>query len=169
MSTTEDAVPDSIAADLEGAAAEGAELVGVSVEDEPSRIVDAINRFLTPEKQKQKGWFGKANVDPEIDNWTDCALPVGCLWGQVMVRHFSWRWASLTQHDHDDFKAIAVVSEDGSLAIFPFHYCFGCVENRVHPTVLLAFNMLVAGKIPQLPAGEYANLMDGVRHIVPPG
>lgn len=85
-----------------------------------------------------------------------------------MVRQFGWQWASLTQHDHDDFKAIAVVSDDRSLAIFPFHYCFGCLENHVTPTVLLAFNMLDGGGIPQQEARGYINLMDGVNHIVPP-
>ncbi len=85
-----------------------------------------------------------------------------------MVRQFGWHWADITQHDHNDFKVVAVVSEDRSLAIFPFHYCFGCLENNVTPAVLLAFNMLVAGKVPKLEARGYANLMDGVRHIVPP-
>jgi len=160
MSTSEEPIPESIAENLHGAAAEGAELVGTSVDAEPEKIVDAINRFLT--KPKKGGWFSK------VDNWDDRALPIGSLWGAAMVREFGWTWASLIQHDHDDFKAIAVVNEDRSLAVFPFHYCFGCLESNVTPTPLLAFNMLRAGKIPQQEAGGYTNLMDGVQHIVPP-
>ncbi len=160
MSTSEEPLSDSIAENLHGTAAEGAELVGTSVDAEPSAIADAINRFLT--KPKKSGWFSK------VDNWDDRALPIGSLWGTAMVRQFGWHWASLTQHDRDDFKAVAVVSDDRSLAIFPFHYCFGCLENHVPPTVLLAFNMLDAGRIPQQEGRGYTNLMDGVQHIVPP-
>lgn len=161
MSTSEEPIPESIVENLHGAATEGAEIVGLSVDAKPEEIVDAINRFLT--KPKKPGWFSK------VDNWDDRALPIGSLWGAAMVREFGWQWASLTQHDHDDFKAIALVNSDRSLAIFPFHYCFGCLENNVTPTLLLAFNMLKAGKIPQQEPSGYTNLMDGVRHIVPPG
>jgi hypothetical protein len=160
MSTSEEQIPESLAENLHGAAAEGAALVGTSVDAATEDIVDAINRFLT--KPKKGGWFAK------IDNWEDRALPIGSLWGAAMVREFGWSWASLIQHDHDDFKAIALVNEDRSLSIFPFHYCFGCLENKATPTVLLAFNMLKAGTIPQQEAGGYTNLMDGVQHIVPP-
>jgi hypothetical protein len=165
MSTTEEPLSDSIAENLVGAASEGADIVDVDVDDEPLAVVQAINRFLEPPK---KGWFWTPTADANVDNWTDRALPVGSLWGQIIVRHFGWHWASLIQHDQDDFKAIAVVSEDRSLAVFPFHYCFGCLENHLHPTVLLAFNILDTGKIPQQPVGEFVNLMDSVRHIVPP-
>ncbi|MCO8123285.1 hypothetical protein NHH03_16165 [Stieleria sp. TO1_6] len=149
-----------MAANLHGAATEGAELVGTSVDAEPAVIVEAINSFLA--KPKKAGWFAK------VDNWDDRALPIGSLWGHAIARKFGWQWASLTQHDHDDFKAIAIVNDDRSLAVFPFHYCFGCLENHVPPTVLLAYNMLDAAKIPQQPPGGYMNLMDGVHHIIPP-
>ncbi len=159
MSTSESPVSKEIAGNLAGAAEEGAELVGVKVDAAPKVIVDAINRFLS--KPKKAGWFKK------VDNW-DRALPIGSLWGSAMAREFGWHWADLIQHDHDDFKVIAIVNGDRSLAIFPFHYCFGCLENNVTPTVLLAFNMLKDGAIPPQKAKSYTNLMDGVHHIVPP-
>lgn len=160
MSTSESPVPKSVAGNLSGAAEEGAELVGVTVDAEPHDIVAAIDRFLS--KPTKAGWFKK------VDNWTDRALPLGSLWGSAMSREFGWQWANLIQHDHNDFKVIALVNGDRSLAIFPFHYCFGCLENNVTPTVLLAFNMLKAGTIPKQSAKSYTNLMDGVHHIVPP-
>ena len=165
MSTTEEPVAESIASSIHGAAAEGAEIVGVDPNADATTKIEAINNFLTP---KKAGWFGK-KTDPNVDNWTDRSLPIGCLWGETMVQHFGWTWANLIQHDHDDFKAIAVVNDDRSLAIFPWHYCFGCLENDVHPTVLLAFKMLGAEKIPKQDPRGFANLMDGVQHIVPPG
>jgi len=126
----------------------------------PETIIDAINRFLT--KPKKGGWLFK------VDNWADRALPIGSLWGSAMVREFGWQWAILGQNGHDDSKAMALVNDDRSLAVFPFDYCFGCLENNVTPTVLLAFNMLKADKIPKQEAGSYTNLLDGVQHIVPP-
>lgn len=160
MATSESPISELIAENLSGAATEGAELVGISVDAEPKEIVDAINRFLT--QPKKAGWFSK------VDNWQDRALPIGSLWGTAMMREFGWQWANLIQHDHNDFEVIALVNGDRSLAVFPFHYCFGCLENHVTPTVLLAFNMLKAGTIPQQVAKSYTNLMDGVHHIVPP-
>jgi hypothetical protein len=52
--------------------------------------------------------------------------------------------------------------------VYPFHYLVGCMENGVYPTVLLAFNLLIANEIPDFEPGEYVNVMDGVQHIVPP-
>lgn len=164
MSTTELPLDDSIAEHLDGAAREDAELVGVSVDDRSSTIINAINRFLEP---SSGGARRQSGVECNVDNWTDRALPVGSLWGQTMVRCFGWHWASLIQHDHDDFRAVAIVNEDRSLAVFPFYYCFGCLENDVYPKILLAFNMLEAGKIPQQPKYGFMNLMDGVQHIMP--
>jgi hypothetical protein len=160
MSTSESPISQSIADNLPGAAEEGAELVGITVDAYPQEIVAAINHFLT--KPKKVGWLKK------LDNWEDRALPIGSLWGSAMSREFGWQWVNLIQHDHNDFKVIALVNGDRSLAIFPFHYCFGCLENNVTPTVLLAFNMLKAGTIPPQAAKSYTNLMDGVHHIVPP-
>ncbi len=166
MSTIEEPIPKSTIEKLAGAAGEGAVLVGVSPDDPPVTIFEAINRFL--ELSKKTGWFKKSKVDPNIDNWSDRALPIGSLWGQIMVRHFGWHWASLIQPELDNFKAMAVVNNDRSLTIFPFHYCFGCLENHVYPTIYLAFQMLEAGKIPPQPSNGFVNLMDGVRHIIPP-
>lgn len=160
MSTSEEPLPESIAENIPGAAAEGAELVGISVDAEPQEIVAAINDFLTT--------ANKSDAVADIDLWTDRALPLGCLWGEALARAFEWQWASLIQHDHDDYQAVAIVNPDRSLAIFPFHYCYGCLENRVIPTVLLAFNMLQAGTIPPQKPRGYVNVMDGVRHIIPP-
>ena len=128
------------------------------MDNTPKNIVTVINGFLKPPN----------GSGPNTDNWTDLALPVGCLWAHAMNERFGWNWANLIQHDHDDLKVVAIVNADRSLAIFPFHYCFGCLEHDVQPTVLLAFNMLEAGRIPAQPSSGYSSLMDGVSHIVPP-
>ncbi len=69
---------------------------------------------------------------------------------------------------HDDLKVLAIFDKSRSIGIYPFHFVFGCFENSVYPTILIAFNMLVSKKIPVFDPKSYENLMDGVHHIVPP-
>ncbi len=160
MNMTELPFDESIAKHLPGAAREGAQLVGVSIDEPPIRIVEAINAFIAA--PPKKSWFKR------IDNWNDRAMPLGSLWAAQMQRQFGWQWVSVIQHDHDDFHALAMFDEQRSIGIYPFHYVFGCLENQIYPTILLAFNMLLAGEIPRFERGAYVNLMDGVQHIVPP-
>ncbi len=146
-------------ANIEGSAGEGAEYAGVEVDASPLEIVTAINKFVSkPPRKRSKS----------VDNWTDRALPLGSLWGCQLVRHFGWEWSSVIFHDHDDSKAFGVFAKDRSLAVYPWHFIFGCLENKAPVTILLAFNMLEAGKIPLQEAKAYVNLMDHVHFIIPP-
>jgi hypothetical protein len=162
MSISEFSVEPHILEGIEGSAVEGADLVGVAVDDPPAEIVAAINAYLSrPREGREK------SSDPP-DNWTDVALPVGSLWGQQMVRKFGWEWAGAVFPDREDFRAIGVFNGDRSLAIYPWHFVLGCVENDATVTILLAFNMLLAGTIPPQGQGERWNVMEHVHHIVPP-
>lgn len=160
MKITEGSIPDSTRESLIGAAGEGAEIIGVSLQSPPTEIVKAINAFVA--KPPKKWFFSK------IDNWSDRALPLGCLWGLQLVREFDWEWTSVTFHGQGGSKAIGVFSKNRSIGVYPFEFIFGCLENQAPVTIMLAFNMLSSGKIPDLPPGEFQNLMDGVHHIVPP-
>ena len=151
-------ISEEILANVRGAAAEMASAVGVAIDDEPLKIVTAVNAYVS----KPPETTGK------VDNWTDRALPLGSLWGEQLVRQFGWEWASVTFHDKGDVKANGVFNKNRSLAIYPWHFVFGCLENKAPVTILLAFNMLAAGKIPDMEPGEYVNVMEGVHHIVPP-
>ena len=159
MRITEHPLAPEILSNLAGSAIEGAALAGVRPDAEPLKMVAAINTFVA---KPPKSWFRK------VDNWTERALPLGSLWGAQMVRQFGWEWAGITRHDQGDAQAVGVFDGRRTLAIFPFEFVFGCLESGSYPTILLAFNMLLAGKIPELEAGGYMNLMDGVRHVVPP-
>jgi hypothetical protein len=98
----------------------------------------------------------------------DSEIFFGCLWGAQLVRQLGWEWANVTFHDYNDAHAIGVFSPDRSLAIYPFHFIFGCLENKAPVTILLSFNLLEDGtRIPELPARSYTNVMDHVHHIVP--
>jgi hypothetical protein len=159
MNVTELPIESNIAEHLPGATKEGAKLVAISETDEPIKIVEAINTFVAnPPKKK---WFKRT------DNW-DLAMPIGSLWAEQMRRQFNWGWVNMIQHDHNDFKVLALFDSKRSVGIYPFHYVYGCLENKVYPTILLAFNMLIAGKIPEFEDHSYTNLMDGVQHIIPP-
>jgi hypothetical protein len=160
MHVTEVPMEEIYTKHIPGAAKEGAGMLGVSVEAEPIRIVEAINEFIA--KPPKKKWFQR------IDNWNDRAMPLGCLWATQMQRQFEWQWVNMIQHDHNDFKVVAMFDTERTVGIYPFHYVFGCFDNKVYPTILLAFNMLIAGKIPAFETRSYVNLMDGVQHIVPP-
>lgn len=156
---TEEEIPASMLANIEGSAAEGADLVGVAVDAAPLEIVAAVNKFVSKPPKRRSG---------RVDNWTDRALPLGSLWGCQLVRQFGWEWAGVIFHEHGDSKAFGVFAKDRSLAVYPWHFIFGCLENKAPATILLSFNMLAAGRIPAQEAKAYVNLMDGVHHIVPP-
>jgi hypothetical protein len=71
-------------------------------------------------------------------------------------------------HDRGDAEAVGVFSRDRSLAIYPFHFVFSCLEERAPVTILLAFQILSEGtRVPKLPAGGYENVMDNVHHSPP--
>lgn len=92
----------------------------------------------------------------------------GCLWGDQLVREFGWEWANVTFHDYEDAQAMGVFSPDRSLAIYPFHFIYGCFENKAPVTILLAHQVLsTPNRVPPLPARGYENVMDNVHHIVP--
>jgi hypothetical protein len=61
-----------------------------------------------------------------------------------------------------------VFSSDRSLGIYPWYFILGCIENGAPATILLAWNMLKEGAIPEIESNSYTNLMDGVHHIIPP-
>jgi hypothetical protein len=159
MRVTEEPIDPETLASLEDAAGEGAELAGIRLDAPPLEIVAAINAFVRREQEQPT---------EGVDYWEDRALPLGCLWGLQLVSHFGWEWANVTLHDHGDAQAMGVFSQDRSLAIYPFYFLFGCLENGAPVTVLLTFNMLESGKIPPQAAKSYVNVMDGARHIVPP-
>lgn len=160
MHVTEDRIKTSTLVHIEGSAGEGAELVGVRVDAAPLEIVTAVNQFVSKQQRRRRS--------SRVDNWTDRALPLGSLWGCQLVRQFGWEWSGVIFHEHGDSKAVGVFAKDRSLAVYPWHFIFGSLENKAPVTILLSFNMLAAGRIPAQRAKAYVNLMEGVHHIVPP-
>ncbi|MCO8120888.1 hypothetical protein NHH03_04000 [Stieleria sp. TO1_6] len=124
----------------------------------PETVVERVDDFVY---RLQKGEVAA----PEGE---DVEVYFGCLWGQQLVRELGWQWANVTFHDHGDSQAMGVFSPDRSLAIYPFHFITGCLENGAPVTIMLAFNTLRDGEsVPALPPQAYENVMDNVHHIVP--
>jgi hypothetical protein len=160
MKISEEAIDSETLDPILGCANDAAQMLGIDLEKlSPQEIVSHIDNCIL-NIQKGQG--------PEIHEEDDPALTLGSLWGQQLVKELGWEWSSVTFHEHDDTKAVGVFSKDRSLAIYPFHFVYGCLENNATVTILLSFNMLVDGKrIPSLPAGGFENVMDNVSHIVP--
>ena len=94
------------------------------------------------------------------------SLGLGYLWGSQLVRRFGWEWTVL--HKPDQGEAYSVVTKDRSLAVHPTHFLKACLDDpRADCTLMLAYNMLEAGKMTGMPANGYENVMWGVRRIVP--
>ncbi len=160
MNITEEAIDSETLDPILGCANDAAQMLGIDLEKlSPKEIVALVDNCVL---NIQKG------EAPEIHEEDDPSLTLGSLWGQQMVNELCWEWSSVTFHDHDDTKAVGVFSKDRALAIYPFHFVHGCLENNATVTILLAFNMLIEGtRIPELPAGGFENVMDNVSHIVP--
>ena len=158
---SEQPFPESTLQALHAEVAQGAKLLGVSPDDDPATIVAAVDEFVYNWQCGDKP--PKRVLDPENAPFT-----LGAVWGQQLVRAFGWEWAIVTFHEHGDTTAPGVLSPDRSLAVYPIHFAMGCLQDpTVDTTILIAFNMLAAGKIGDSTPGSYFNLMDGVHRIIP--
>lgn len=135
----------------------------VGAEPEPKAAVQAVETFVEKWQAERRNPLKKLfrrGPDP-----VDVALSLGIIWGDQLVRQFGWEWTCL-QTDGQDLYA--VVSPDRSLAVYPTYFIKACLDDPYADcTAMLAFNMLEAGNVGELPAGEYENLMAGVRRIIP--
>lgn len=145
---------------LHEVAAEAASFLGVDLlTDTPATIIERIDECVY---RTQKGDGPTLPDDEQIDAF------LGTLWGEAMVKEFGWNWSKVIFHEYDDAEAVGVFSPDRSLAIYPFHFIYGCVENDAPVTIMLAFNILKDGsRVPKLPEYGYENVMDNVHHIIP--
>jgi hypothetical protein len=139
--------------------AESNRLLGMDPRQADARtVLEAVNNFVV---KWQKG--------EQPTDLADARYSLGAVWGEQLAATLGWEWAGVTFHEHGDSQAVGIFSPDRSLAIYPFHFLLGCLKDpHVPVTILLSFNMLTEGKVPKMPPKGYQNVMDGVRHIVPP-
>lgn len=139
----------------------GSKLLGVSPDDDPAKIVAAVDAFVFD-------WQCGDHPPASVLDAEDAPFRMGAVWGEQFVRAFDWEWKMVTFHEHKDSTAPAVLSPDRSLAVYPTHFIMGCLQDpTVDTTILIAFNMLAASTIDSTTPGSYFNLMDGVHRIIP--
>lgn len=171
MNLTERPMDEDTLAAIEQFAEEAAHWLELENVDavSPEPIVAAIDE-LVYELQKaimaeEAALEGAESALPDAE---DASLTLASLWGQQLVRQFGWQWATVVFHELDNTEAVGVFSPDRSLAIYPFHFVFSCLEDRAPVTILLAFHVLQASdRVPELPAYSYENVMDNVHHTAP--
>jgi hypothetical protein len=164
MNVSEEPVSDEIMGNIRDCAQSALLLLGEKYATaEPPAVVAAIDDFVY---RWQKG----DRPSTDVVEGEDAQLLMGSLWGEQLVKQFGWQWAQLTFHDYKDAVAFGVFSPDRSLAIYPLEFMLGCLRDAdVDATVLLSFNMLLAGSVPKMKKKSYTNVMDGVQRIVPRG
>jgi hypothetical protein len=153
--------PESTAEALREEIADGTKLLGVSPDDDPAKIVAAVDAFVFD-------WQCGDHPPASVLDAEDAPFRMGAVWGEQLVRAFGWEWAMVKFHEHGDTTAPGVLSPDRALAVYPIHFIMGCLQDStVDTTILIAFNMLAAGSIDGSTPGSYFNLMDGVHRIIP--
>jgi hypothetical protein len=161
VNVSDQPINDELMGNLRGCATDAAAVLHTDLASAaPTDVVEAIDAFAY---RWQKG----DRPPPEVVEDTEQArLIFGSLWGEQLVRQIGWEWAFVDVGDGS--RALGVVSQDRSFVVYPLDFMLDCMQDaNVDVTVALSFNMLMAGSVPKLPPRSYANLMDGVRRIVP--
>ena len=132
---------------------------------EPEAILQAVEDFVDRWQDEKRRPLKKLFSRGPSPNPTSTSLGLGFLWGNQLVRRFGWVWTRIQDNGQETF---AVVSPDRAIAVYPTQFLRVCLDDpRVDCTIMLAFNMLAAGKVSGVPARSYENLMGGVHRIVP--
>ncbi|CBN59064.1 MULTISPECIES: hypothetical protein [Kamptonema] len=129
----------------------------------PDAIVQKVDSFVDQWQTEPDSFFKKYfthKPDP-----IDVALGLGIVWGNQLVRQFSWEWVCI-QDDGQDWYG--VVSPNRSLIIYPTYFIKACLDDSsIDCTAMLSFNMLAANDFSDLPENGYENFMQSVYRIIP--
>lgn len=134
----------------------------------PLDICQAIENFIDhwQDERRKPNPFKKLLSRGPTPNPLANSLLLGYLWGNQLVRQFGWVWVCLQEERQGE--AHSVVTVDRSLVIHPTRFIKACLEDpRADCTIMLAYNMMLAGEMSGMPANGYENVMWGVRRIVP--
>lgn len=142
-------------------AADAAKILGVSLDESPKTILEAVNECVHDVKKGD---------GPKLDEDADIVMLLGALWGNQLVKALSWEWANIDLTDRDPpFAAIGVVSPNRDKVIYPFNFISLCLEKDVVVSTLLVYNVLVEKpETTVYEPGSCENMMTRIAHIVPP-
>lgn len=159
MAITDGPIPDETLQKIRDCARGALDDLGPEIAaDGPSGIVAAIDDIMDQVQQDPAGVSKEEGADPSVF--------FGALWGEQLVAALGWEWANVDLGLGEPL--IGVVAPDRSLVVYPFHFlAHRMADPGLDVTVALAFKMLVDKAIPAMPPGGYADVMEGVRRIVP--
>ncbi len=84
------------------------------------------------------------------------ALMLACAWGDAVCEELGYAWVNVRWPDGN---SIGVVPKKRQFAIYPLPYIRRIMEDRdADNTILLLFNMLVAGHVPKSGPNTYVTL-----------
>ena len=96
---------------------------------------------------------GFAFLKPNVRHNISVAL--GSVWGHLLTKETSWEWCGLSL---DGAEFLAVVSPDRACAISPVGFIQQQLAGDSDDTVILLFNMIRGGNLPNAAPGEYRML-----------
>lgn len=163
MSLQVSEVSSEIQQSLSGCIASAGEVLGLQATD-PSGLAEEVDQLIVA-CQRNAAEFEQRFPGENL------GVLLGVAWGTQLVNAFGWSWQQVSDdEDASAGKALAVVSADQAIAIYPIDFVQFCLENpTVDCTVVLAFNMLKEAKHPRFAPGELVDFMSGVQRIVPRG
>ena len=132
-----------------------------SVETSAEDVVGAIDAHT--DAIQQAVLVGSLTLDRE--DCTYISLFLGCLFGDQLNQALGWDWCCLVDGENEFY---AVAAQDRSLVVFPSDFITSCLEDpKIDCTVMLAFNMLSAGRFGGEPANGYLDVLSQVTRVVP--
>ncbi len=146
-------VDSAVRSDIDAFIPRGYVRLDVDETAEPAAIVKVAHAYVEAIQRK-------ARSIKSAKERTMMQMELGCAWGEQLRRALGWQWASVKTAKGQD-AGLALISPDCALAHYPFafvgaHLAAKAKEN----TLLLLFNMLVAGKEPAaVKAGSYTTVM----------
>jgi hypothetical protein len=129
-------------------------------DEPPTDIVMAVDECVYQHQKGQPHPFTSRD---------DGRSALASVWGQQLVRALGWHWAGIVhpEFEEGDF-AIALLSENRSLLIYPVDFIEVCWRTKRDVTIALAFNMLVKGdEFSSEPPNSFCDVMAEVRRIIP--
>lgn len=161
MKIKEEPLCDEVMAEIRDCATKALAVLGVERHTmDTAAVVQAIDEFIYHLQRDDDA--PRHGISDDVE----ARMLMGSLWGEQIVKEFSWNWAKVT-FDDGNRSEFGVLSPNRSLAIYPFDFLLCCFESSIDVTIMLCFNMLRAGAIPEEEMDTYDNLMHGIRRIVP--
>jgi hypothetical protein len=143
-----DRVAPELADDLARFVGKGYALLQVDETAPPKTVVEKIHTFIDDVVNGRR-----AIADPDEEN---APLALGVLLGQQFARELGWAWAHVRL---DGWASIGVIDPEGRWIVTPLATVKDALARKPRGnTVLLGFNMLVAGNAPPSEAGKYLPL-----------